>query len=311
MPQCHAASGYRSELSLTTLRVGIVGAGALGVALARLLVARGLRVTAVAGRQAGSVERLARTVGAEAVSPGEAASESDLTILTVPDDAVGVVTVAIAQAGGWRAGSAVVHTSGALDTSVLAPAAQAGTGVGVLHPLQTVVDGGASPDALGSSYFGIEAQEPLLGLLEALVRHLGGRPLRIPRDGRPLYHLAAVLASNATVALFAAAVELLERAGVPANDAGPALLPLLRGTLENLERQGPVLALTGPVARGDAGTVDRHRRALAEAAPDLLAVYDGLARRMVQLAVAKGSLDAAGAGRIHAALEQAGDPRCR
>jgi predicted short-subunit dehydrogenase-like oxidoreductase (DUF2520 family) len=310
MPQCPAASDHSAEVSLSTLRLGIVGAGALGGALARLFVARGVRVTAVAGRLAASAERVARAVGAQAVSPSEAAGQSDLTILAVPDDAVSGVATAIAQAGGWRAGSAVVHTSGALDTTVLAPASQAGALVGVLHPLQTVADAEASLDALASSAYGIEAEEPLLGLLEALVHRVGGRPLRIPGEARPLYHLAAALASNATVALFAAAVDLLERAGVPASDAGPALLPLLRGTVENLER-GPVRALTGAVARGDAGTVERHRRALAETAPDLLGVYDGLARRMVELALAKGSLDPEGAWKIREALEQSGEPPCR
>lgn len=289
-------SEAKTQRRLDALTLGVIGAGAVGSVLGRLLAARGFRVTVVGGRAA---ER------------AEIAAGSDLVILAVPDDAVASVAAAIGDAGGWRAGRAVVHTSGALDASVLAPAATAGAGTGVLHPLQSLADREAAADRLTGVYYGLEAEPPLLGLLEGLVRRIGGVPVRIRSEAKAVYHLAAALASNATVALVAAAVELMARAGLPPADAARALLPLVRGSVENLERLGLPSALTGPASRGDAGTVARHRRALAEVAPDLLAVYDGLTRRMVRLGLAKGSLNAAGARRILDVVGDTEEERCR
>lgn len=289
-----------------SIRVGIVGAGVLGSALARLLAARGCAVVAVSSRRFARAEALARAVEADAVRlPQEVATRSDLTLLTLPDDAIGAVAGEIARAGGWRPGHAVVHTSGALDRRVLAPAAGCGALAGVLHPLQSAADPDEAVRALPGSYFGIEAAEPLLSTLEGLVARIGARSLRVPDDGKALYHLAAALASNGVVALWSVAVDLFARAGVSGADAGRALLPLLRGTVDNLERLGLPGALTGPVARGDRGTVLRHLDALGRAAPELRALYCGLGRRMADLAVAKGSLDPEGAREILRTLDEA------
>jgi predicted short-subunit dehydrogenase-like oxidoreductase (DUF2520 family) len=281
--------------NVATLAVGIIGAGAVGHALGRRLADHGWRVTIVGGR---------------AVERARLAAASPLAVIAVPDDAVGAVAAAIADAGGWRRGQAVVHTSGALDASVLAPAAHAGALTGVLHPFQTLA-AGAGADRLAGVYYGVEAAEPLLGLLQALVRRIGGTPVRIESGVKPIYHLAAVLASNATVALYDAAVELLAGAGLPRADAVRALLPLLRGTVDNLERLGVAGALTGPASRGDGGTVARHRHALRGRAPDLVAVYDALTRRMVRLARGEGRLNDAGARRILEAIGDGEDAPCR
>lgn len=289
-----------------SVRVGIVGAGVLGSALARLLAAHGCRVVAVSSRRFARAEALARAVEAEACrGPHEVAIRSDLILLTLPDDAIGAVTAEIAAAGGWRSGHAAVHTSGALDRGALAPAAGRGAQVGVLHPLQSAADPDEAVRALPGGYFGIEAAEPLLGTLEGLVARIGARSVRVPGEGKALYHLAAALVSNGVVALFGVAVDLFGRAGVSGADVGQALLPLLRGSVDNLDRLGLPRALTGPIARGDLGTVRRHLGALERAAPELTGLYCGLGRRMADLAVAKGSLDPERARAIVRALDGA------
>jgi len=287
----------------TTLRVGVIGAGVLGGALARLLAARGYPVVAVSSRRIERAQALAQAVGAEAVRlPHEVAARTDLVLLTIPDDQIAPVVAEVARVGGWRAGQAVVHTSGSLDRSVLRLAAERGAWIGGLHPLQSAADPEEAVRALPGSYFGVEAEEPLLGLLETLVSRLGGKLLRVPGEAKDLYHLAAALASNGIVALFALAADLFDRAGIPSAESSQALLPLLRGTLENLERLGLPRALTGPISRGDHGTLLRHLDSLGREAPELIALYCLLGRRMVALARAKGSLDDDGARRMLHAL---------
>lgn len=294
-----------------TVKIGVIGAGVLGSALARLLAARGYPIVAVSSRRLDGAGMLARAVGAEAfAAPHEVAARADLTLLALPDDQIALVAADVARAGGWRPGTAAVHTSGALDRSALAPAAEQGVRVGGLHPLVSAADPDEAVRALPESYFGVEADEPLLGVLETLVGRLGGRPLRLRGETKGLYHLAAALTANGAVALFAHAVDLFTRAGIPEHEAGRALLPLLRGAVENLERLGLPRALTGPIARGDHGTVIRHLEAMRRENPELTALYCGLGRRMVSLALAKGGLDDGGARRILRALADAEEEAC-
>lgn len=293
------------------LRVGVIGAGVLGSALARLLAACGYPIVAVSSRRFEDARTLACAVGAEAArAPHEVALAADLTLLTLPDDQIAQVTAEVARAGGWGAGRAVVHTSGALDLSALQPAAERGAWIGSLHPLQSAADPEGAVRALPGSYFGVEADEPLLGILKTLVARLGGTVLRLRGEGKVLYHLAAALAGNGLIALFAVATDLLGRAGIAPADAIQALLPLLRGTVENLERLGLPSALTGPIARGDHGTVVRHLRALEREAPEMTPAYCALGRRMAALAIARGSLDGDGARRILRTLAEAEERAC-
>jgi len=295
----------------TTFGVGLIGAGVLGGALARLLAARGYPVVAVSSRRFERARELAGAVGAEAFrSPHEVAARADLILLTLPDDQIAPVVAEVARAGAWRAWQAVVHTSGAQDRSVLRLAAERGAWTGGLHPLQSAADPEEALRALPGSYFGVEADEPLLGILENLVSRLGGKLLHVPGEAKVLYHLAAALASNGAVALFAMAADLFDRIGVPPAESSRALLPLLRGTLENLERVGLPGALTGPISRDDHGTVVRHLDTLAREAPELTALYCELGRRMVTLARARGSLDDAGARRMLRTLAIAEEKAC-
>lgn len=264
------------------MKVGFVGAGAAGGALARALAAAGVPVVAVTGKGPERAHTLAAAIPECAAVPTaqDVADRADLVVLAVPDQAIAEVCASVR----WRADAAVVHCSGAHSLDVLEPARAAGALVGGCHPLQTLT--GAPEDAarLAGSVFGIEAEEPLRGMLADLVERIGGRPVFLSARDKALYHASAVLISNYTVTLAATAAGLWEAFGVDRRDGLRALLPLLQGTVANLEQHGVPNALTGPIARGDAGTLERHLNVLADYRPDLLPLYRELGRHTVPLA---------------------------
>jgi predicted short-subunit dehydrogenase-like oxidoreductase (DUF2520 family) len=295
-------------------RVGLVGAGSLGSSLGRALAARGARVVAVASRTpARAVALAAQIPDCDAVAtPAELVRRADTVFLAVPDDAIAAVAASIP----WRAGHAGVHLSGAQGLEPLAVAAAAGARIAALHPLMTFpASMRAAPlPALLQRFAGctwaLEANDPALAdALADVVRALGGRIVALASEDRVPYHAAAVLASNDIVALLGAAVRLWEGFGVAPEDALAALLPLTRAAVESLSTSGLPAALTGPVARGDLGTVAAHlawldERALAQA--DLVPLRDAyvaLARLALPLARAKGGLSPEAADRLRALLD--------
>ena len=281
--------------------LGFVGAGVVGSALAVGLSRAGYPVVAVNSRSSERRTALAnRLPSAIAVdTPQDVADAVDLVFLTVPDDAV----EALAASMTWSSGHAVVHCSGAASLDLLEAARFQGAKVGVFHPLQTFARADRAEAILPGSAFGIEASsDDLLVILKEMAESLGGTPLTVSGD-KAIYHASAVVASNYLVTLLDAASGLWEFLGVPQEEGLRALLPLVRGTIENLEAIGLPDALTGPIARGDVGTVERHLSALREVAPGLIPMYKELARRAIPIAQAKGTLDDAGAARLLDRLE--------
>ncbi len=265
-----SGQGNAQAADATSLpRIGFIGAGAAGGALALAWAARGMRVTAVYARHHTRVEALAaRIPGCAAVaSPAEVAARSELVVIATPDDAI----AQIAALPIWSAGQAVVHLSGAAGAEHLAAAAAQGARIGALHPLLTIP--GALREASSESIlkrltgatWAIEAPEApeapeaaLAATLRQLVATLDGRAITLTAADRAPYHIAAVLASNYVVALLGGAVALWGEFGVAPDDALRALLPLLRGAVENLDTVGLPGALTGPLARGDRNTIATH-----------------------------------------------------
>jgi len=272
------------------MRLGFIGAGVVGTALSTALAARGYPVVAVGSRTPASAERLAaRLPACRAVSPQEVADSAELVFVTTPDDALAGVVRSLS----WREGQAVVHCSGAASTDVLDPARAAGAQVGGFHPLQTFASPEQAIANLPGTTFALEAEEPLLGQLAALARALGGTSVRLRAEDKVLYHAAAVFASNYLVTIVKLATDLWREFGVDSPEATRALLPLLRGTLNNVERVGLPGCLTGPIARGDVGTVRRHIAALETSAPAILETYRLLGRQAIPIGVDKGTLDPA------------------
>ena len=261
--------------------IGIIGAGRLGASLALSLAAAGYPVRAVASRTPGSAAALVAQVGGgtRARAPDELAASCELVFLTVPDDEIAAVAGALT----WHAGQAVVHTSGALGLEVLAPAVDAGALAGCLHPLQSFPSRTGEAGRFRGVVCGVEGAPPLGSLLERIASALGAGVVRLEGVDRARYHAAAVFASNYAVALAAAAQRAWVGAGLPAEQARPALAPLLAGAARNvLEHDDLIDALTGPVARGDAETVRRHLEALDDD-PALRELYRLLAAELLRL----------------------------
>ncbi len=266
------------------ITIGIIGAGRAGGALAAAFAAAGYRVVALSSRASDGARALAQRIGATAVdAPVHVARAASLVFLATPDAAITPVCRAIAEMDGWRAGQYAVHCSGALGREALVDAAEAGVLTGGFHPLQTLA-GPETAARLRGSYVAIDADPPLAAVLRALARAIGAIPFDLDARHRALYHAAAVMVANYTVALYACGMQLLEHLGLPDEVQARALLPLLRGAVESLERAAPAEALTGPIARGDDVTVERHIAALEAQAPQLLPIYRELGRVALSLA---------------------------
>ncbi len=276
---------------LDALRFCVVGPGRLGSALARALDAVGLSVGAFGVR--GGVDASSTP---PRLPPVEAARGADVLWLAVPDDAIAAVAAELARRlGPAVVGKLAVHSSGLAGLAVLDPLRAAGARVVSLHPLQTLA-AGAADDVFAGVPFAVTARDETdLVLGSALVERLGGLPFALGDERKPLYHLAAAVASNLLVALESEAVELMNEAiGAAAKTSGTVaaddveglrvLAPLVRTTSANLLALGPERALTGPVARGDVSTVRAHLELLRQYPPRLREAYRALSLQALVLA---------------------------
>lgn len=283
------------------LRVGIVGTGRVGSTLGAALRRAGHEVVAVSAVTTASRARAERMVpGAQVLAPDEVVAASDFVLLAVPDDALRPLVAGLADAGAWRPGQLVAHTSGAQGLSVLDPAAARGVLALALHPVMTFAGRPEDLDRLAGATWGVTAPEELRPVAETLVVEMGGEPVWVPESARPLYHAALSVASNHLVTLVNDALSLLEQVGVTAPEH--LLSPLLSASLENALGLRDA-ALTGPVSRGDAATVRRHLGALGGAAPEFLPSYVAMARRTAERAHAAGRLDEAQLAAVLEALQ--------
>lgn len=266
-----------------------MGAGRVGTALAVLLQRAGHDITAVAGREATGARAAEYLPGVPVLAEREASLAGELVLLAVPDDAVEPTAIRLAEAAALRPGAWVAHVSGALGLDVLATALAAGARRVAIHPLQTVPDVGSALERIPGSAMAVTADdEEGAALGERLALDVGARPFRLADERRPLYHAAAVFASNYLVTIAGVAEDLLREAGVP--DPAGVLLPLAGASLENVGRMGPAGALTGPAVRGDAGTVARNLQALRAAAPRAVPGYVELCRLALDLGERGGRL---------------------
>jgi len=280
--------------------IGIVGAGAVGTALGVALSRVGWPIAAVASRDPVRRDRFRHLVdGARAFAePNALLEEVELIILAVPDDALAPL------AGSLRmySGQAMIHTSGALGAEVLAPAMAAGTQIGAFHPLVAFADLERAVAALNGATVAIEGDDELAGLLGRMAEVLGARPVRLAPGTKSAYHAAAVLAAGGFVALLDAIAELGRVAGL--DEAGSLAIygPLIEQTLGNARALGIRAALTGPITRGDRGTLEAHLAALRAHAPGVLDLYRAAAIREIQLAEERGALTPEAAADLRSSL---------
>jgi predicted short-subunit dehydrogenase-like oxidoreductase (DUF2520 family) len=296
-------------MTARTPNVFIIGAGPVAGALAGALRHAGVPVLGLWARKPEAARAAAAVAGVVAYSaaPPDLLLESDAVLVAVKDESIGSVARMLAGTGLLTKKHVLLHCSGAVSAAeAFGEVASRVGGVGTLHPLRSIVDAKQAALSLRGTVFGIEGDE--LGHKTALelVRLLAGRPLDLHGEEMALYHAAASMASNYVVALLGAASALLTRAGVAETEALSALLPLTEGTVANLVRVGLPTALTGPIARGDVSTVERHLGALKEHAPAYLELYSVAGRQALVVARAKGEASPESLERIAKMLTEAG-----
>jgi predicted short-subunit dehydrogenase-like oxidoreductase (DUF2520 family) len=282
----------------------IIGAGMVGTALGCLLKKSGFNIVGVADKSPLARKRAEAYLGCSAFrSPRNVIPKADVILITTPDDTIAAVCSEISRDRSLK-GKCVIHMSGACGLDLLDDAQKNGAAVACIHPLQSFSSIDQAIQNIPGSCFGVTADGKALGLAKKLVRALKGVPLWIAPEQKPLYHAAACFASNYLVALMNTVESIYQTIGIQAKDAQKAYLPLVYGSLRNIEHAGVTFSLTGPIARGDFGTVKKHIAAIRKTAPQLSALYRVLGLRTVQIAQKKGALKNPQAKKMNAILKK-------
>lgn len=296
------------------LGVGIIGMGHVGPVIGSALRAAGHVIVGVTASSEASRER------ADAMLPGVPILEvqalverCELVIIAIPDDEIGPLVEGLATLKAWQVGQLVVHLSGAHGVGVLAPAQSCGAITLAIHPAMTFTGTSVDVARLVGTPFAVTAAAPVLPIAQALVVEMGGEPVVIAEEARTLYHAALAHGANFLVTLLAQAQDMLRTAGV--ENPGDYLRPLCEAALDRVLRDGSA-GLSGPILRGDAGTIRAHMRALTDTrassvgAPETLdfttaqsaRTYAHMTSQTVDMLVRKGSLSERAAAEILRAL---------
>jgi predicted short-subunit dehydrogenase-like oxidoreductase (DUF2520 family) len=284
------------------IKLGFIGAGPVGTTFGVRLREKGYPVAAVADIRPEAAERFAGLVpGCRTVKNNQALVDAvDMVFITTADDFIPRVSSGLK----WRPGQMAVHCSGASTVRSLESARQQGAQVGSIHPCQTFAGIEQAIANLNGSTFAIEAEEPLKTTLTEMGRALGGDIVYLTSEDKVLYHTAAAMACNYVTTIVKLAADLWRNFGKTPSDAVKAYMPLLRGTLANIETAGLPKCLTGPIARGDVATVRQHLAALQRYAPQLLPLYKELGAFTIPIGQEKGSLAAERAEELQTLLRR-------
>ncbi len=262
-----------------TETLAIVGAGRVGRALGRRLRELGWKIGAVVTRNESCARRAVRFIGAGTplASMSRRILQSTCILIATPDSAVGRVAEELSRIGGEELkGHVILHTSGALDSTVLSAVRRYGAAVGSMHPLQTF--NGVTVPPLEGKVFAIEGDAQAVRKARKIARAVGAAPSPIEAPKKPLYHAAGALAAGHALVVVESAVQLMMALGTKRAEAMRALLPMTKQVLQNYERLGMKAAWTGPLARGDHDVVRKHLAALQEYSPEYCVAYDALNR---------------------------------
>ena len=281
--------------------LGFIGAGPVGTTFGVCLSSQGYKVVGVADINAAAAEGFAGLVaGCQAFGKSQALADmADIVFITTPDDFISKVSSGLK----WRQGQVVLHCSGASTVQALESAKRQGAFVGSIHPCQSFASAEQAIANLPGSTFAIEAEEPVRSILTAMARALKGDIVYLTSEDKTLYHAAAAMACNYFVTIEKLATDLWKNFGKTPADGIKAYMPLLKGTLANIENAGFPNCLTGPIARGDVATIRRHLSALERSAPQLLPLYTQLGLCTIPIGRAKGSLSAEKAAELTALLK--------
>ena len=294
------------------MRIGVIGGGKVGRCLASYLKESLVGITANSPEHS---RQLAENFATEPCTNEELVERAEVLLLTVPDRLIGTVAASLASASVSEhatgsapaaqvpqlplAGKVFLHCSGSMGLEVLAPLQREGAHVGSLHPLQSFA-GGATE--LAGVYMAMDGDEAACAAAQQIATTVGGHPFQVPAAERAAYHAAACICSNYAVAVEALAQRLMSRWLGNEEAAWQALLPLFKGTAANLQSTAsPRTVLTGPIARGDVNTVEKH---LAVLPPDLVDVYCSLGLATTKLALANGTIDKVAADKLQQLLQR-------
>ncbi len=274
-------------------KVAIIGAGVVGTAMGYLLKESGYKVAGIASRTLESAKKASEFIGEGRTSTDliSVANKADIVFITTPDSAIEEVCTKLASEGGFNPGVVVFHMSGALSSEVLKSARNVGAKVASFHPLQSLAGVSEAVKNLQGSYFCIEGDEEALFAAREIVTAIGGKELTLGVDKKPLYHAGASVASNFLVSTVGFGLDLFELAGINRQDSLNALMPLIKGTVTNIESLRIPAALTGPISRGDTGIVEDHLKAISNYSPGMVKLYSELGRYTVKIAIEKGTIN--------------------
>lgn len=282
--------------------IGIIGAGVTGTALACQLWKHGYRIIAVNSRSISSAERLASMVSNCRIcrSPQKVADLSQIVFITTPDD----IITDVAERLTWHRDQVVIHCSGVHSIDILESAHKYGANVCCLHPLQTFASIEEAIHNISGSTFALEGDAAAIEIARDMATAMNGNIIMLKAGDKVLYHAAAVTLSNYLVTLMKTAADLWASFGISQDEAVRALLPLLKGTVNNIERIGIPGCLTGPIARGDVETIRKHVSALESLHPESIDAYRILGIKTLSIALAKGRISLETADEIRSILEK-------
>lgn len=286
--------------TLTMHKITIIGAGAVGTSIGYLLKKAGYHIAGIASRTLKSAQRAKKFIGEGDASTDiiAAARKADIVFITTSDNAIEGTCKKIASGGGFNPGSIVFHTCGALPSNILRSARKNGAYIASIHPLQSLANVKEAVRSLLGSYFCIEGDDAALSAAREIVTVLKGKEITLKVNKKSLYHAGAAAASNFLVATVGFSLDLFEAAGIKRKDSLAALMPLIKGTVKNIEKLGIPLALTGPISRGDINVVEDHLRVISKNRQKMLKLYSELGKYTVKIAIEKGTLKTKDAKKI-------------
>ncbi|MFO7667680.1 MAG: Rossmann-like and DUF2520 domain-containing protein [Desulfobacterales bacterium] len=278
----------------------IIGCGRVGIALAKYLVKYGYISAGLASKSLASAKRVANLIGSSCFSNilWEASKKADIVFITTPDGVIKSVCDSISEMNGFKSGSVVLHCSGALSSKELISAKNCGAYTGSMHPLQSFASTEYEFNPFSGIVTSVEGDREAVDAAKHVTEDLGSHCVTIKTEEKMLYHASAVVASNYLVTLLDLSLNLIKLAGVTGEDALRGLKPLIEGTISNVEKMGVQNALTGPIARGDILTIEKHLSEIGSKAPGLLSLYRTLGIHTVEIARLKGSISEAALKRL-------------
>ncbi|MCK8827500.1 DUF2520 domain-containing protein [Natroniella acetigena] len=294
-------------------KVVIIGAGRVGQSFGYLLKQQGYQILGFISRSLSSAQ-----AGVELIGQGVATTEyeefileADLVVISTPDRMIAEVSKQLFESDLVSEGSCLVHLSGALTSEILAKEDEDQEyGRLSLHPLQSVADVESGITNLPQAFFTIEGEQLGVEVGEEILTKLGVDYEIISQQAKPFYHAAACVASNYLVAIVNLALEMNQNVGISKEQAVRALLPLIKGSINNIENLGPIAALTGPISRGDNSTIEEHLEAFEEFSSERSELYRKLGSYTVEIAEQKGSITEADKVELIKILEEENSNDC-